>query len=63
MWQEIAVGIVVAASALYVGWRIFKIYRTVQKEEVTCSCDCSQCGQTDDPHSCCQQLPERTSPR
>ena len=52
MWQEIVVGLVVAACALYVGWRIWNIFRIAQKEDVACSCDCSQCGQKDDAQAC-----------
>lgn len=56
MWQEIVVGLVVAASALYVGWRIRNIFRIAQREDATCSCDCSQCGQKGDAQACFDQV-------
>jgi hypothetical protein len=59
MWQEIVVGLVVTASAVYAGSRVLRIFRTAKDAGVSCQCDCSQCGQKDAHRTSCQELPTK----
>jgi hypothetical protein len=56
MWQEIVVGMAVAASATYAGFRVLRIFRNAKTDQVSCTCDCPQCGQKCDPEAPCEDL-------
>jgi len=46
MWQEIIVGIIIAASAIFIGVRIWNSATSAKRGEVSCSCGCSSCAET-----------------
>ncbi len=45
MWQEIAVGLLVAASAFFIGKRFWNSFRAAQTGSTNCGCGCSGCEQ------------------
>ena len=45
MWQEIAVGLLVAASAIFIGKRFWNIFRAARTGSTNCGCGCSGCEQ------------------
>ncbi len=44
MWQEITVGLLVAASAFFIGKRFWNSFKGVRTSS-TCGCGCSGCGE------------------
>ncbi len=56
MWQEIVVGAAIAASAVYAVFRVLRIFRTAEKDQVNCTCDCAECGRKCDPEASCTEL-------
>jgi hypothetical protein len=53
MWQEIAVGLLVAASAIFIGKRFWNIFRAAQTGSTNCGCGCSGCEQVSNSPSDC----------
>ncbi|MGO9570193.1 MAG: FeoB-associated Cys-rich membrane protein [Desulfomonilaceae bacterium] len=45
MWQEIAVGLMVAASAFFIGKRFWNSFKGVRTGGANCGCGCSGCDQ------------------
>jgi FeoB-associated Cys-rich membrane protein len=45
MWQEIAVGLMVAASAFFIGRRFWNSFRAARTGSTDCGCGCSGCEQ------------------
>jgi FeoB-associated Cys-rich membrane protein len=45
MWQEIAVGLLVAASAFFIAKRFWNIFRADRTGSANCGCGCSACEQ------------------
>ncbi len=45
MWQEIIVGLLVAASAIFIGKRFWNNFKGVRTGSTTCGCGCSTCDQ------------------
>jgi len=45
MWQEIAVGLLVAASAFFIGKRFWNSFKGVRTGSANCRCGCSTCEQ------------------
>lgn len=43
MWQEIIVGLVIAAAALFMGIRFWKSMTAARRGDVCDSCGCSSC--------------------
>lgn len=52
MWQEIIVGLLVAASAVFIVRRFWKSFTSYKRNEPACSCDCSRCGAADTKMTC-----------
>jgi len=53
MWQEIAVGILVAASAFFIGKRFWNSFRSARTGSTNCGCGCSGCEQSSNSPSDC----------
>jgi hypothetical protein len=45
MWQEVAVGLLVAASVLFIGKRFWNSFKGVRTGSTNCGCGCSACEQ------------------
>jgi hypothetical protein len=53
MWQEIAVGLLVAASAFFICKRLWNSFRAARNGITKCGCGCSVCEQNLNPPSDC----------
>ena len=54
MWQEIIVGILVVASALFIGKRIWKSFKRAGAGNSDCGCGCSNCSLGGDSTTDCR---------
>lgn len=60
MWQEIAVGLMVAASAFFIGMRFWNSFRAARTGSTACGCGCSGCEQgLNSPSGLCDRRFER----
>ncbi|MBI4963818.1 MAG: FeoB-associated Cys-rich membrane protein [Desulfomonile tiedjei] len=54
MWQEIIVGLLVIAAALFIGKRFWKNFKGAGTPGSDCGCGCSGCSQGGEPNAECQ---------
>jgi hypothetical protein len=52
MWQEMTVGLLVAAAALFLGIRLRRNVTAARTGKSACDCQCSECGQDSNATSC-----------
>ncbi len=49
MWQEILVGLAIISALIFV---IRRFSGKLKNKESACSCDCSRCSYSNEPHDC-----------
>jgi hypothetical protein len=55
MWQQIIVGLIIAAAILFIGIRFWKSVTAAKSGEVCCSCGCSDCGEATSSRERCDR--------